>query len=220
LPGFWADWKSYVDGRSELSAYNRLYGAAKLNASRLGPFSYVTEARLTNSRVGAFCSIGNGAEIGGFHRHPTHWISTHPAFYSPRGQSGICFTDVARYDEEARGATIENDVWIGANAVIMDGVSVGNGAVVAAGAVVTRDVEPFSIVGGVPASVIRKRFPPEVCAELADWRWWDLSVATLESLAADFCERDSWDADRIRQLRDKADALERRHNSGQESSNA
>lgn len=208
LPGFRAHWKSYVDRRCELSPYNRLHGAVNLNASRLGPFTYVTEATITNSHIGAFCSIGKGATIGGFYGHPTRWLSTHPVFYSPRQQAGISFAPVPRFDEEARGATIGNDVWIGANAMIMDGVTIGNGGVVAAGAVVTGDVEPYEIVGGVPARRIRLRFAPEVCAELASWNWWDLSIDTLQALAADFCELEDWSPDRIRELRNKAACLE------------
>ena len=84
--------------------------------------------------------------------------------------------------------TIGSDVWIGARAMIVDGVHVGHGAVVAAGAVVTKDVEPYSIVGGVPARVLRYRFPPEVIAGLLEIEWWNWPYHRIQERAADFAD--------------------------------
>ena len=81
---------------------------------------------------------------------------------------------------------IGNDVWIGMNAVIMRGVTVGDGAIVAANSVVTRDVPAFAVVGGVPAKVLRYRFTPEVIADLQEIRWWDWPSSKLKQFIADF----------------------------------
>ncbi len=82
-------------------------------------------------------------------------------------------------------AVIGNDVWIGQNAVIMDGVHVGDGAIVAAGAVVTKDVPPYAIVGGVPARVIKYRFDAGTIKELSELKWWELSDGEIASLPVD-----------------------------------
>lgn len=74
---------------------------------------------------------------------------------------------------------IENDVWIGSSAIIMQNVRVGNGAIVAGGAVVTHDVLPYTIVAGIPATVLRKRFDEDVIDQLLAWRWWDLPIEEL-----------------------------------------
>jgi serine acetyltransferase len=82
--------------------------------------------------------------------------------------------------------TIGNDVWIGARAVVLDGVSVGNGAIIAAGAIVSKDVPAYSIVGGVPAKEIRQRFSSETIQVLEDLKWWDAPDSLLQELAPRF----------------------------------
>ncbi len=119
-------------------------------------------------------------------RHPLDWLSTHPAFYSTRSQAGLSFVDENLYDELSARTVVGSDVWIGARSLIMGGVEVGDGAIVAAGAVVTRSVPPYAVVRGVPATVARFRFTPEVIEELLDFRWWDLPDATLARIAPGF----------------------------------
>ena len=80
---------------------------------------------------------------------------------------------------------IENDVWIGNDVSIKPGVTIGNGAVVAAHAVVTKDVPPYAIVGGVPAKIIKYRFPPEVISELLKLKWWEYSTEDFDGLKVD-----------------------------------
>jgi acetyltransferase-like isoleucine patch superfamily enzyme len=101
-----------------------------------------------------------------------NFVSSHPFFYSnehpqyPPANSGVDFL-------QNETVTIGADVWIGLNAVILDGMSIGDGAVVAANAVVTRDVPPFAVVAGVPARIVRYRFDEETRAALQRSRWWD-----------------------------------------------
>ena len=116
---------------------------------------------------------------GGLGRHPVHFVSLHPVFYSKLSQAGVTFSD-RNYFEELLPVTIGNDVWIGAGAIILDGVTIGDGAVIAAGAVVVRDVEPYSIVGGVPAKLIRNRFNEETMRLLFQIKWWDWPLDTLK----------------------------------------
>ena len=74
-----------------------------------------------------------------------------------------------------------HDVWIGANVIVLDGIQIGNGAVIAAGAIVTRNVEPYEIVGGVPAKTIKKRFDDETINKLLESKWWLMSPNELKS---------------------------------------
>lgn len=122
--------------------------------------------------IGSFCSIGSGAAfiMAGNQGHRHEWISTFPFFF---------MSEVAAFEGAANGylpagdTVIGNDVWIGSEAIIMPGVKVGDGAVIGTRALVTKDVEPYAIVGGNPAKVIRKRFAEREIALLLEMRWWD-----------------------------------------------
>lgn len=121
-------------------------------------------SRVANADVGAFCGIGPNVRIGpGL--HPTRWVSTHPVLYSNAMQSGIAFCESRKF-EDNRPIIIGRDVWIGANALVLDGVSVGHGAVIAAGAVITKDVPPYAIVGGVPGKVLKMPFDSDTIDQL------------------------------------------------------
>lgn len=123
--------------------------------------------------IGRFCSIACGAKfLFNSANHTLRSLSTYifPVLFEEWG------LDVARIPEawDNRGdIVIGNDVWIGYEAVILAGVTIGDGAIVAARAVVTKDVPPYTIVGGVPARPIRKRFPDAEIAQLLELKWWD-----------------------------------------------
>lgn len=197
LRGFRAHWRTFVDTRSQLSEFNRLHGACLILESRLGAHTYATNARIACTSVGKFCSIGPQTLIGGLGRHPSDWVSTHPAFYSTLGVTGMTFAQGTHF-EELRETRIGNDVWIGARAIVLDGVTVGDGAIIAAGAVVTRDVAPYTIVGGVPARPLRTRVAPELVPRLLALRWWDWPEELLARGAPLFCAAP--DAVRLAQL--------------------
>jgi len=141
---------------------------------RIGDYSYVNRGTLIASgRIGKYCSIGYNVQIGIF-EHPTNLISTSPSIYRHNSLSDEVKPNWSR-DDINSPPLIGNDVWIGSNAVIMQGVKICDGVIIAAGAVVTKDVEPYSIVGGVPAKTIKKRFSEDVIKLLVDFKWWDKS---------------------------------------------
>lgn len=183
LPGFWASAFSYADPDCCFEGYNQLYRGALVYRSTLGRATYLTEgARVSHSSLGRYCSIGHQAMVGGLGRHPTDSLSTHPAFYSSAEPSGLNFGVAGDFDE-LPWTDIGHDVWIGARAIVLDGRRVGNGAIIGAGAVVTRDVEPYAIVAGLPARVVRYRFAPETVRELCNWPWWELSLLEVAAIA-------------------------------------
>ncbi|MDY0057233.1 MAG: CatB-related O-acetyltransferase [Methyloversatilis sp.] len=182
LPCFSASMMTLVDRSTSFGGYNRLTPGTMIFGARVGRGTYVGGARLQNCTVGAFCSVGARTRIGALGRHPTRWLSTHPAFFSPLGQAGFTFVDRPHFDELAP-VKVGNDVWIGAGAMILDGVTVGDGAIVAAGAVVTTDVPPYAVVGGVPARFIRSRFDEPSIRVLLDMRWWDWSIDKIRAAA-------------------------------------
>src|SRR5690606_40549227 len=92
--------------------------------------------------------------------------------------------------------SVGSDVWIGAGSIVLDGISIGDGAIIAAGAVVNKDVPPYAIVGGVPARIIRYRFDEETRAALLEWRWWDLDNSKLQALAPGFMNQ-RWNVETV-----------------------
>lgn len=120
--------------------------------------------------IGSFCSIGSGAVfmMAGNQGHNMEWISTFPFYF----QANIFKTSKNAFIK-AGNTTIGNDVWIGSEAMIMPGVSIGDGAVIATRAVVTKDVQPYSVVGGNPATFIKTRFEQKEIEQLLTMKWWN-----------------------------------------------
>lgn len=137
---------------------------------KIGKHTYIGSNTFIDScsRIGSFCSISSGVKIG-LRNHPLDFISTSPIFYSKfRG-----WLDKSIFDErDLKDVIIEDDVLISANVILINGVKIGRGAVVGAGSVVTMDVQPYSIVAGVPARIIRFRFSKEIIEELEESAWW------------------------------------------------
>lgn len=162
---------------------------------RVGRYTYGYEALLSGhpiaASIGRYCSINKTARL--WKNHAMNFVSTHTFLYdliwreewggtefekweSRLKEYGITYElDSPLYRRESFNelVTIGNDVWIGANVVILQGVHIGDGAVIAAGAVVTKDVDDYAIVGGVPANLIRYRFSESQIKAFKDIRWWD-----------------------------------------------
>ena len=128
--------------------------------------------------IGSFCSIGSGAAfiMAGNQGHRSDWISTFPFFWMAEVPA---FAGAENGYAPAGDTIVGNDVWIGSEAIVMPGVRIGDGAVIGTRALVTRDVEPYAIVGGNPAKVIRKRFADADIIKLRELKWWDWSEAQL-----------------------------------------
>ena len=134
--------------------------------------------------IGKFCSIACGAKfLFNCANHTLKSLSTYtfPLFYE---DWGLEKSDVATAWDNKGDIVIGNDVWIGYEAVIMAGVHIGNGAIIAARAVVTKDVPPYTIVGGVPARPIKTRFDEETIRKLETLKWWDWSAEKIRRCLA------------------------------------
>jgi acetyltransferase-like isoleucine patch superfamily enzyme len=153
---------------------------AVLINSRLGRYSYISKgARVANADIGPFCSIGIDAVIApGF--HPINGVSTHPIFFSAGGQAATVWRGTTIAEENDR-VQIGPDVWVGTRAVILDGVRVGVGAIIGAGAVVTKDVSPYAVVGGAPAKKIKERFDEATINRLLASEWWMLEAEEIKA---------------------------------------
>lgn len=148
----------------------------------IGRWTYVEPFTFINGAdVGSFCSIGRNVAIGGF-QHPYRYPTASPRLY--REILG------SRYDDPARPIRIGNDVWIGEKAIVLGGI--GDGAIIAAGAVVTGDVEPYSIVAGVPARPIGKRFDDGRIGRLLELKWWEWDDREIREQADFFEARENW----------------------------
>ncbi|BAP41344.1 CatB-related O-acetyltransferase [Pseudomonas sp. 21LCFQ02] len=136
-------------------------------------------------KVGSYTSIADGVRIllGGEHR--TDWLTTYPF---PAMIDKL--EDIKDYAPSKGDVVIGSDCWICADAVILSGVTIGHGAIVAAGAMVTRDVPPYSVVGGNPCKFIRWRFEEQVREELLQAAWWDWPVDEVKSVARTLCSAD------------------------------
>jgi virginiamycin A acetyltransferase len=129
-------------------------------------------------RIGRYCSFASTVRSAPIN-HPTSALTTHPILYERK------FGVVERDIDQREPLIVEDDVWVGHNALILPGCKfIGRGAVVGAGAIVTRNVDRYSIVAGNPARFIRKRFPDEVIEELEKSRWWELDPPAIKELLA------------------------------------
>ena len=166
----------------------------ELANSFVGRGTYIgADCRFIRTRIGKFCSIGNGVKTR-FGIHPTKtYVSTHPAFYSPLAQAGFTYVtqqklEEHRYAYRGEGYYVEigNDVWIADDVRILDGVNVGDGAVIGLGSIVTKDVEPYSINVGIPAKRIGYRFDADVVEKLLKIKWWELDETWLRKNSSKF----------------------------------
>ncbi|MBW9054846.1 CatB-related O-acetyltransferase [Rhizobium mesosinicum] len=154
---------------SYFTHYGKLEETAEILAPYLGPSC---RERLV---IGKFVQIARGSYfITSSANHPMGGITTYPfRIFKPE--------TFGYKDLPVKDTVVEHDVWIGHDAVIMPGVRIGAGAIVAASSVVTRDVPPYAVVGGNPASIIRMRYPVEVISEVLDLAWWDWPIDKIEA---------------------------------------
>ncbi|SFH96703.1 DapH/DapD/GlmU-related protein [Albimonas pacifica] len=172
---------------STLGAYTEVMAHSWLLEVDFGAYSYCAgRNEIAYSRIGKFANIASGCRICPTN-HPYQRASLHHFMYRASNYWDDAEDEAEVFEERRRnGVTVGHDTWFGYNAIIMPGVTVGTGAIVAAGAVVTKDVAPYSIVGGVAASEIKPRFPARIAERLLALEWWDWDHATLRARLADF----------------------------------
>lgn len=131
------------------------------------------DCQILECTIGNFCSIAADVVIGS-DEHPMHWVSMSPVFENVKN-SGSTERFAKLPLPTAKRTIIGNDVWIGYGAIIKRGINIGTGAVIGAGAVVTKNVEPYAIVAGCPAKLIRYRFEESLRLKLLESKWWTLT---------------------------------------------
>ena len=191
---------------------SRVLGPVYLNRlSQIGPnatvgkyFGMNENSFVARATVGAFCAIGARTAINPFN-HPVDWLSIHEFQYHPRSFDWVPeYNDFARLERTPdmfRHVVIGNDVWTGHNVNILPGVSVGDGAIIGAGSVVTKDLPPYAIAVGSPAQVRRLRFDERTIERLLRLKWWDLELSELSGLPFRDIERCLDRIEEIRELR-------------------
>ncbi len=156
--------------------------------SKMGRCSYIGEhTSVIGANIGRYCSISNYCAIGGG-GHPIDWVSTSPVFNSSTSILHFRYAD-SKYEPFCE-TNIGHDVWIGTHCLIKAGVTIGNGAVIGMGSVVTKDIGPYEIWAGNPARLIKKRFDEETIAKLEKSNWWDWPEEQIREKAPLFCEID------------------------------
>lgn len=167
---------SFISKRSKINRFARIYN------SMVGDYSYIgVNTTLLNTCVGKFCSIGNQCSIG-LGEHTIRNISTSPVFTEVNNGTGHSWIkkNTAQVTSHSTYVTVGNDVWIGYRAMILNGVTIGDGAIIGAGAIVTKDIPAYAIAVGVPAKIIRYRFEPNIIEKLLQIKWWEYDSNILK----------------------------------------
>ena len=168
-----------IDRHTNFEGSNAIGFGSTVLKSDLGFATYIgNDCTLIKIQIGKYSAIANSVRIV-VGNHPTRkFVSTYPSFYS--NSHGMINFSKKYYSK------IGNDVWIGENVSILNGVHVGDGSVIATGAVVTKDVPPYSIIGGVPAKIIRYQFSELEISKLLEIKWWDKGSQWIEKYHSDF----------------------------------
>lgn len=177
-----------VNKNTKFEGYNKVLDKTIIIDSEIGIGTYIhNNCTIEKCKIGRWCSIAPEVKII-IGNHPTKdFVTTHPAFFSKRFKSSLKFENTNVFNEFSYTddtdrwlCEIGNDVWIGARVSIINGVKIGDGSIIAAGAVVTKDVPPYTIVGGVPAKMIRYRFTMEQIEKLERIKWWNKDIDWLK----------------------------------------
>lgn len=172
---------------TKIGKYIEISDRCRISESEIGDYSYIMQdGSVWCATIGKFANIASSVRINA-PNHPTWRATLHHFTYraSDYWPDADMDTDFFAWRRENR-VTIGHDVWIGHGATILPGVTVGDGAVIGAGAVVSKSVEPYTIVGGVPARIIRRRFPQEIADRFQMLKWWDWDHDSLRTALPDF----------------------------------
>jgi len=189
-----------INNKSFFEGFNSINNHSELTDSYIGLGSYIANnSILRKTKIGRFCSIGDYVRTG-LGKHPTkNFVSTHPAFFSLQTPAGFTFTQKQLYNDhdyvdknKKYFVIIGNDVWVGNNVLIMDGIKIADGAIIAAGSIVTKNVEPYTIVAGIPAKPIRKRFSDKKIDKLLEINWWNWPIDEIANKSNNFVNIDNF----------------------------
>lgn len=192
--------KTKINIKCRFEGANILYDNVTFINSKLGYGTYIgSNSNIYNTEIKRFCSIGPKLSIV-IGKHPVNkFVSTHPAFFSLRKQAGFTFVDRQLYDENKYAddnnkisVIIGNDVWIGANTTILEGVKIGDGAIIGANTLVNKDIEPYSINVGIPAKKIGYRFDKDKIDFLLKFKWWEKDLEWIRNNAEYFSDVNSF----------------------------
>lgn len=174
---------------STFGGYVEIGAGSRVAYSEFGDYSYCDRScDIANATIGKFSNIASFVRIGATD-HPLHTATLHHFLYRSGDYWDEAEHDAAFFEHRrARRAYVGHDTWIGHGAMIKPEVTVGHGAVIAAGAIVTKEVEPYVIVAGNPARVLRRRQPEDVAARLIALGWWDWDHDRLREALPDFRE--------------------------------
>lgn len=199
-----------------VSFYYKIIGKKNLQGFyNVGRVSYsLSQNSIRNgTEIGAFTSIAINVQIGPGN-HPTDYLSTSPFYHYNQIEAPWCddaysseFDKKIEEKNLSKKCIIGNDVWIGTNVVIMQGIKIGDGAVIGAGSVVTKDVLPYAIVGGVPAKIIKFRFEKEIISKLLELKWWNLPISALAGLPFDDVVKSLHRIEELRNIRKKKENI-------------
>ena len=171
----------------QLGRFVEIGRGSRIAYADIGDYSYCDRyADIANATIGKFANLASFSRIGATD-HPMETAALHHFLYRSSDYWDDAEDDAAFFaHRRSRRATIGHDTWIGHNAQVKPEVTVGDGAIVAAGAIVTRDVAPYTIVAGTPAQKLRDRQPPEIAGRLIALAWWDWSHEQLRQALPDF----------------------------------
>ncbi len=184
----------HIPARVAVESYAALNKGSFLS---IGAYSFTHPGLPSSIRLGRYCSLARDVRVMG-PQHPITRFTTSPVTYLPRWGSFAQSEfggewNTRRFQEMPPSPVLGNDVWIGENVLLKGGITIGDGACVAAHAVVSKDVPPYAIVGGVPARIIRYRFSEAVVARLLRLKWWEYNYPDLPQDGWDdigaFCDR-------------------------------
>ena len=173
-----------------LESENVILDGADISGSQIGSATVIgPNSNLINCKIGRFCSISWGVTVVNA-THPLDMVSTYPGFFNtvndyPFGRGNAEKCEFLK-TKDGYNVVIGNDVWVGEGVTIKGGVTIGDGAVIGMRAVVTKDVPPYAIVGGVPAKVLRYRMKPEEIKKMLVIRWWDWPLDLIKERREEF----------------------------------
>lgn len=188
--------KVRFNSRTDITTTSLFEGANSLGEGSsfdgtMGFGSYLCNNCHIVAYIGRFTSIGSDVRTaGGTHPYTEPFVTTSPLFFSLRKQAMFTFAQKQLFNEILPPVEIGNDCWIGDRVEIVGGKKIGDGAVVLTGAVVTEDIPPYAVVGGVPARILKYRFNSQTISSLLSIAWWDFPLSWLEENSSQLCNID------------------------------